>query len=149
MKKSVQEGWDWKKGQMEQGFLHSISDKILLSLVTAIRKLNTSTKLNFNEKSCAKIFSFCNKLRLNLCGGKIKKGGNGRNEKRKGAKCNETRLQWMTESEELIPGCKMSKKTSTNEGGEHEPRCLSAESDGSSGPREGAWKSCSKSRKSS
>ena len=58
MKNGVQEEWDWKKGQMEQGFVHSISDKILLSLVTAIRKPNTSTKLNFNEKSCAKIFLF-------------------------------------------------------------------------------------------
>ena len=84
---------------MEQSvLLQPISDKILLSLVTVIRKLNTSTKLNFKEKSCAKIFSFHNKLRLNLCGGKIKKGENGRNETRKGVKRNETRLQW-TESE--------------------------------------------------
>ena len=78
-----------EKCQMEQGVsLYPISDKTLLSLVTVTRKLNTSTKLNFNEKSCAKIFSFYNKFRLNLSGGKIKKVENGRKEIRKSVQRN-------------------------------------------------------------
>ena len=86
---------------------------LLFGYVENPSNLTTSkliTKLNFNKKSCEKIFSSNNRLRLNFNGEKSKQWKRGQDAIRR----NQSKIGMTSES---VPGRKVGKKTSMNEGG--------------------------------
>ena len=93
------------KGQMEPNreLKQSSNLMLLFGSVENPSNLTTSkliTKLNFNKKSCEKIFSSNNRLRLNFNGEKSKQWKRGQDEKR--------RIQPnLGRTYEAVPGCKV------------------------------------------